>query len=218
MGGSPPTSMPSLYKEAPLGFPLLPPHRPPHTSPRGVPKAGAVRLFQSSSSLLHASPPAPIFGGLHLISKVGIFFGPLSLSLSLSLPVCLCDEQVVSMARFLLACLLAAHIITTAAVVAAGRPLRDADAAAPATAELIHLEGVAAPLSYVGVSLHGGALKIAAGPAAVLRHPQHKSFDKSIAGAEVILGGLATAVIAAVFCYIRVTRRRCQEGPQENKS
>lgn len=32
--------------------------------------------------------------------------------------------------------------------------------------------------------------------------------DKSVAGGGVIIGGLVTAVFAAVFCYIRVTRRR----------
>ena len=37
--------------------------------------------------------------------------------------------------------------------------------------------------------------------------------DRSIAGGGVIIGGLATAIFAAVFCYIRVTRRR-PEGEQ----
>ncbi|KAG7011935.1 hypothetical protein SDJN02_26843, partial [Cucurbita argyrosperma subsp. argyrosperma] len=32
--------------------------------------------------------------------------------------------------------------------------------------------------------------------------------DKSVAGGGVIIGGLVTAVFAAVFCYIRVTRKR----------
>uniref|UniRef100_A0A0A0K3N0 Transmembrane protein n=1 Tax=Cucumis sativus TaxID=3659 RepID=A0A0A0K3N0_CUCSA len=32
--------------------------------------------------------------------------------------------------------------------------------------------------------------------------------DKSMAGGGVIIGGLVTAVFAAVFCYIRVTRKR----------
>ncbi|XP_029126407.1 uncharacterized protein LOC114915677 [Cajanus cajan] len=36
---------------------------------------------------------------------------------------------------------------------------------------------------------------------------QHHSFDKSIAGAGVILGGLATTFLVAVFCYIRATAR-----------
>ncbi|KAI7999256.1 hypothetical protein LOK49_LG09G01736 [Camellia lanceoleosa] len=35
----------------------------------------------------------------------------------------------------------------------------------------------------------------------------HHSSDKSEAGGEVIIGGFATALVAAIFCYIRVTRR-----------
>ncbi|CAL9107864.1 unnamed protein product [Musa textilis] len=41
---------------------------------------------------------------------------------------------------------------------------------------------------------------------------RHRPFDKSIAGAEVILGGLATAIFAAIFAYIRVTRKRSSEN------
>ncbi|KAB5512883.1 hypothetical protein DKX38_029911 [Salix brachista] len=37
---------------------------------------------------------------------------------------------------------------------------------------------------------------------------KHHSSDKSVAGGGVILGGLVTAIFAAVFCYIRVTRKR----------
>ncbi|KAL9690532.1 hypothetical protein QQ045_010934 [Rhodiola kirilowii] len=37
---------------------------------------------------------------------------------------------------------------------------------------------------------------------------KHKGTDSSVAGGGVILGGLAMAVFAAVFCYIRVTRKR----------
>ncbi|CAA3007484.1 uncharacterized protein LOC111386977 [Olea europaea var. sylvestris] len=36
----------------------------------------------------------------------------------------------------------------------------------------------------------------------------HSSSDKSAAGGGVIIGGLVTAIFAAVYCYIRVTRRR----------
>ncbi|CAL9130192.1 unnamed protein product [Musa textilis] len=39
----------------------------------------------------------------------------------------------------------------------------------------------------------------------------HRASDKSIAGAEVILGGLASAVVGAIFAYIRVTRKRSSE-------
>ncbi|KAK4769856.1 hypothetical protein SAY87_030388 [Trapa incisa] len=41
----------------------------------------------------------------------------------------------------------------------------------------------------------------------IRRLGKHKS-DKSVAGGGVIIGGLVTAIFAAVFCYIRVTRKR----------
>ncbi|KAL6985283.1 hypothetical protein U1Q18_018661 [Sarracenia purpurea var. burkii] len=34
------------------------------------------------------------------------------------------------------------------------------------------------------------------------------SSDKSMGSGGVIIGGLATAIFIAVYCYIRVTRRR----------
>lgn len=37
---------------------------------------------------------------------------------------------------------------------------------------------------------------------------KHHSADKSVAGGSVILGVLVTVTFAAVFCYIRVTRKR----------
>ncbi|GAU39204.1 hypothetical protein TSUD_270480 [Trifolium subterraneum] len=37
---------------------------------------------------------------------------------------------------------------------------------------------------------------------------KHHSTDKSVAGGGVIIGGFVTAIFAAVFCYIRVTRKR----------
>ncbi|OIT35482.1 hypothetical protein A4A49_54819 [Nicotiana attenuata] len=36
---------------------------------------------------------------------------------------------------------------------------------------------------------------------------KHHSFDKSMAGGDLILGGFATVLVASIFCYIRVTRR-----------
>ncbi|KAJ0054238.1 uncharacterized protein LOC116132262 [Pistacia vera] len=41
----------------------------------------------------------------------------------------------------------------------------------------------------------------------IRRMGKHHSSDKSVAGGGVIIGGLVTAIFAAVFCYIRVTRR-----------
>lgn len=42
----------------------------------------------------------------------------------------------------------------------------------------------------------------------IRRLGKHHSTDKSVAGGGVIIGGLVTAIFAAVFCYIRVTRKR----------
>ncbi|KAK4432334.1 hypothetical protein Salat_0995500 [Sesamum alatum] len=39
-------------------------------------------------------------------------------------------------------------------------------------------------------------------------HHHHRSIDKSVAGGGVILGGLATTFLVAIFCYIRATGRR----------
>ncbi|GFQ05317.1 hypothetical protein PHJA_002675800 [Phtheirospermum japonicum] len=41
-----------------------------------------------------------------------------------------------------------------------------------------------------------------------INHHNHRRVDKSVAGGGVILGGLATAFLVAVFCYIRATRRK----------
>ncbi|XAR68891.1 hypothetical protein NMG60_11000295 [Bertholletia excelsa] len=43
----------------------------------------------------------------------------------------------------------------------------------------------------------------------------HHSLDKSVAGGGVILGGLATTFLVAVFCYIRATGRKNAE-PDNN--
>lgn len=36
---------------------------------------------------------------------------------------------------------------------------------------------------------------------------QHHSFDKSMVGGGVILGGLATTFLVSIYCYIRATAR-----------
>lgn len=38
-------------------------------------------------------------------------------------------------------------------------------------------------------------------------HLKHHHVDRSVAGGGVILGGLATTFLVAVFCYIRATAR-----------
>ena len=44
----------------------------------------------------------------------------------------------------------------------------------------------------------------------------HHPFDKSIAGAGVILGGLATTFLVAVFCYVRATARHKPDNTAYN--
>ncbi|ESW21924.1 hypothetical protein PHAVU_005G111100 [Phaseolus vulgaris] len=45
----------------------------------------------------------------------------------------------------------------------------------------------------------------------IRRLGKHHSTDKSVAGGGVILGGLVTVTFAAVFCYIRITRKSVSE-------
>ncbi|XVE66291.1 hypothetical protein DITRI_Ditri08aG0068800 [Diplodiscus trichospermus] len=42
----------------------------------------------------------------------------------------------------------------------------------------------------------------------IRRLGKHHLTDKSVAGGGVIIGGLVTVIFAAVFAYIRVTRKR----------
>lgn len=51
----------------------------------------------------------------------------------------------------------------------------------------------------------------AAQPPGIGRLGRRHAPDKSVAGGGVIIGGLVTAVFAAVYCYIRVTGRRADE-------
>ncbi|KAJ3698896.1 hypothetical protein LUZ61_002601 [Rhynchospora tenuis] len=41
---------------------------------------------------------------------------------------------------------------------------------------------------------------------------RHRDFDRSKTGGEIIIAGLATATLAAIVCYIRVTRQKNEEG------
>ena len=104
-----------------------------------------------------------------------------------------------NMAHHLLFCFVIANAIVT---LATARPFA---VMLHTTAVQLHGHGGAHPPLANGMELGiGGAPEMAL-------HPKHRPSDKSIAGAEVILGGLATAIFAAIFCYIRVTRQRDEE-------
>ncbi|KAK6774257.1 hypothetical protein RDI58_029496 [Solanum bulbocastanum] len=53
-----------------------------------------------------------------------------------------------------------------------------------------------------------GAEALAPEDTNILKIRHHHSADKSVAGGEVIIGGLVTAIFAAVYCYIRITRKK----------
>ncbi|RWW27439.1 hypothetical protein GW17_00008142 [Ensete ventricosum] len=104
------------------------------------------------------------------------------------------------MARLLLLGLL---LLDLAATLAVARPTPALDLGGPHSAS--------APSQ--SASPGAGESGVASAPEGAARiGKRHQPFDKSIAGAEVILGGLATAIFAAVFAYIRVTRKRNSEN------
>ncbi|GMI96532.1 hypothetical protein like AT3G09280 [Hibiscus trionum] len=72
----------------------------------------------------------------------------------------------------------------------------NAPASSPSQAD--HTVVITGPNSGENVSVEGEAIH--------LQKP-HRSTDKSIAGGGVILGGLATTFLVAVFCYIKATGR-----------
>ncbi|WOL15690.1 hypothetical protein Cni_G24471 [Canna indica] len=107
------------------------------------------------------------------------------------------------MARLVLFSLLFLDLIATLGM---ARPMPRASAVTA-----LELHQPHAPLA--SVSSESGESGIAGAPESGLKHTkQHKSLDKSVAGAEVILGGLATAIFVAVIAYIQVTRKRCSEN------
>lgn len=78
----------------------------------------------------------------------------------------------------------------------------------------------------VAASASGRLLADAAGPPlAAVPAPAPAGMEEkrrwlhvSVAVAQLILAGLAAAVFAVVFCYIRVTRGRSRQDSREGKS
>ncbi|KAB2613440.1 hypothetical protein D8674_035756 [Pyrus ussuriensis x Pyrus communis] len=72
-----------------------------------------------------------------------------------------------------------------------------------------HSASIAAEPSSDSESMEEGV--VAEAPSLRRLGPAEKSekkADKSVAGGGIIIGGLVTTIFAAVFCYIRVTRKR----------
>uniref|UniRef100_A0A453BBT5 Uncharacterized protein n=6 Tax=Triticinae TaxID=1648030 RepID=A0A453BBT5_AEGTS len=109
-----------------------------------------------------------------------------------------------TMPRLLLLCLVSSHFAVTAVMarqfpvflVDGGAMAADAPSASASDASRLHRHSLLESRfagSPMGSSDHG------------LRHGP---FDRHFAGGKIILGGLAVAIIAAVFCYIRITRAK----------
>ena len=109
------------------------------------------------------------------------------------------------MARLLLFLLVVADIFATVAI---ARPFPVVVRAG--AVELIGSTMAKPPSS--SLSINGSEVGLTGAPENSRNRKHHKAFDKSIAGGEIILVGLATAILAAVFCYIRVTRQRVEES------
>ncbi|KAL4296915.1 hypothetical protein GQ457_12G009900 [Hibiscus cannabinus] len=87
----------------------------------------------------------------------------------------------------------------------------NAPASSPSQAPLYadHTATITEPKNGENVSVEGEAID--------LQKPHH-STDKSIAGGGVILGGLATTFLVAVFCYIKATGRHKSESETDSET
>lgn len=113
------------------------------------------------------------------------------------------------MVQLLVSALIVADLLST---VAMGRPFPEAvvgSKEAVGVQEKLVLVDADSPVS--SFSAMEGKMDSASAPGDLRHHDHHRRLDKSIAGAEVILGALAATVIVAVFCYIRVTRKRIED-------
>ncbi|XP_038982183.1 uncharacterized protein LOC120110672 [Phoenix dactylifera] len=107
------------------------------------------------------------------------------------------------MARLMLFLLVVADIFATVAMARPSPVVVRADAV-----ELIGSSAAKPPSS--SLSPNDSEVVLAGAPENLQNRKCRSAFDKSIAGGEIILAGLATAIFAAVFCYIRVTRQRVE--------
>ncbi|KAK9284398.1 hypothetical protein L1049_023569 [Liquidambar formosana] len=115
------------------------------------------------------------------------------------------------MARFGMVCLILAEILMVQTVLADGSYGSEANPPKVKVQDGVETNEVVAdgPVFSPAESPEGKEERgeVAEGPA-IRRLAKHHSSDKSVAGGGVIIGGLVTAIFAAVFCYIRVTRKR----------
>jgi hypothetical protein len=106
------------------------------------------------------------------------------------------------MPRFILFCLVSSQLAMTAvvarpfAVFLDGGAMSSVVADAPsAPAALLHAHSLLEESRFAGSPLGS-------------HHSHHGPFDRTFAGGKIIVAGLAAAIIVAVFCYLRITRKK----------
>jgi hypothetical protein len=107
------------------------------------------------------------------------------------------------MPRFFLFCLVSSQLAATT-VMARPFPVWSFDAGA--TRSVAEAPSVPGALHVHSLLEH----KFAGSPLSSHNHGSHSPFDRHFAGGKIIVGGLAAAIIVAVFCYIRITRTKKQ--------
>ncbi|KAL5976121.1 hypothetical protein ACLOJK_020451 [Asimina triloba] len=114
------------------------------------------------------------------------------------------------MAKFLLLCLIFAHALTTHAM------LKESNSQSTSVPATMGLSPSDLPTASSSSRNDEAETESDAAEAPEIRrlggHRHHQPLDKSIAAGGVIIGGLATFVVATVFCYIRATRRRNEQS------
>nr|DAD20678.1 TPA_asm: hypothetical protein HUJ06_022141 [Nelumbo nucifera] len=116
------------------------------------------------------------------------------------------------MSRFLLVCFVMTELLMVLAMAHENQHLESR--APEAETEVEHQKSVVGssdpPVSSAAAPSsedEGESTEVAEAPG-IRRMGKHHSSGGSAAGGGVIIGGIATAIFAVVFAYIRVTRRR----------
>lgn len=152
-------------------------------------------------------------------------------SIFLNYPTTLRERERTKMANFLFLCFLSGNLLLYLAMASDEKPQAmlessssssNPPAGAPSLRKLgKHSLSTPSPESEETVDSHSEAVGIPSHERASVEaennggvmdsHDGHHSLDKSVAGGGVILGGLATTFLVAVFCYIRATGRHKPE-------
>ncbi|XP_066394970.1 uncharacterized protein [Miscanthus floridulus] len=110
------------------------------------------------------------------------------------------------MPRFFLFCLVSSQLAATTVMARPFATILLLDGGAMSSVAVA--EG---PYSAPAVALHAHSLleesRFAGSPLSS-HHGGNRPFDRTFAGGKIIVAGLAAAIVVAIFCYIRITRKK----------